>query len=208
MALPDILPDEVLAADTADAESDAVKLHQWTREEYEQAAEAGLFQDRRVELVDGALYDMAAQKSPHATSVRLVTRALDKLFKKGYDVRPQMPFSLGRLSEPEPDIAVVTGSPRDYRGHHPSTAVLIVEVADSSQYHDRKRKAALYAQAEIPDYWIVNLRFNHVEVLRDPGGGVYQTRQIYRRGETIAPLARPKAALLVDDLLPDDAPAS
>jgi len=205
MALPDILPDEVLAAD---AESDAVKIHRWTREEYAQAAEAGLFKDRRVELVDGALYDMAAHLTPHATGIRKVIRALEKIFAAGHDVRSQLPLSLGPHSEPEPDIAVVTGEPDDYLAHHPSTAVLVIEVADSSQYHDRKRKAALYARAELQDYWIVNLRFDQVEVLRDPVDGLYRTRRIYRRGETISPLARPEAALAVDDLLPGNAPAS
>jgi Uma2 family endonuclease len=205
MALPDILPDDVIAAD---AESDAVKIHQWTREEYEQAAEAGLFKDRRVELVEGALYDMAAHLTLHATGIRLVARALDKIFTDGYDIRSQLPLTLGPLSEPEPDVAVVIGGPRDYRAHHPSTAVLVVEVADSSQFHDRKRKAALYARAELPDYWIVNLRLDLIEVFRDPADGLYRTRRIYRRGEKISPLARPEATLAVDDLLPDDVPAS
>lgn len=211
MALPDILPDEVLAADiadTADAEPDAVKTHQWTREEYEQAAQAGLFQDRRVELVDGALYDMAPHLTPHATGIRLVVRALETIFTDGYDIRSQLPLSLDPRSEPEPDVAVVTGGPRDYLTHHPSTAVLVVEVADSSQYHDRKRKASLYARAELPDYWIVNLRLDQVEVLREPVDGLYRTRRIYRRGETISPLARPEATLTVDDLLPGHAPTS
>src|SRR4051794_30715579 len=95
MALPDILPDDVIAEEIKDAESDAVKIHQWTREEYEQAAEAGLFKDRRVELVEGALYDMAAHLTLHATGIRLVARALDKIFTDGYDIRSQLPLTLG-----------------------------------------------------------------------------------------------------------------
>jgi len=205
MALPDILPDDVIAAD---AESDAVKIHQWTREEYGQAAEAGLFKDRRVELVDGALYDMAAHLTLHATGIRLVARALETIFTVGYDVRSQLPLALGPLSEPEPDVAVVIGGPRDYQAHHPSTAVLVVEVADSSQVHDRKRKAVLYAQAELPDYWIVNLRLDLIEVFRDPSDGLYRTRRIYRRGESISPLASPESSIAVDDLLPHHVPAS
>jgi Uma2 family endonuclease len=109
-----------------------------------------------------------------------------------------MPLALGPPSEPEPDIAVVAGEPDDYLDHHPSTAVLVVEVADSSQFHDRKRKAAVYARAELPNYWIVNLRFDRIEVLRDPADGLYRARRIYRRGETISPLARPEAALAVE----------
>ena len=83
-----------------------------------------------------------------------------------------------------------------------------MEVADSSQIHDRKRKAKVYAAAGIADYWITNLRTDAVEVFRDPREGVYQSRRIYRRGETISPLARPEASVAVDDLLPRHDPAS
>jgi Uma2 family endonuclease len=205
MALPDILPDDVFAEDI---ESDAVKIHQWTREEYEQAAEAGLFKDRRVELVDGVVYDMPPQLSPHATGLQKALWALRAAFPSGWDIRSQLPLALGPKSMPEPDIAVVVGDPDDYLAQHPSEAVLVVEVADSSQFHDRKRKAKIYAGAAFPEYWIVNLRFDVVEVLRDPADGVYRTRKTYRRGETISPLARPDASIAVDDLLPRHAAAS
>jgi Uma2 family endonuclease len=84
----------------------------------------------------------------------------------------------------------------------------VVEVADSSQLHDRKRKAKVYAAAGIQDYWITNLRLDAVEVFRDPQEGAYRSRRIYRRGEAISPAARPEASVAVDDLLPRHAPAS
>jgi len=205
MAISDVLADDILSEEVL---ADAVEVHHWTKEEYEQAAEAGVFKERRVELVDGVVYDMPPQLSPHATGLQKGLRALQATFPSGWDVRSQLPLDLGQSSMPEPDLAVVIGDPDDYLDHHPSEAVLVVEVADSSQLHDRKRKAKVYAQAGIPDYWITNLRSDFIEVLRDPADGVYRTRKIYRRGEAIAPLARPEASVAVDDLLPRHASAS
>jgi Uma2 family endonuclease len=205
MAISDVLVDDVLSEDVLD---DEVEIHHWTREEYEQAAEAGVFKDRRVELVDGVVYDMPPQLSPHATGLQKGLRALQATFPSAWDVRPQLPLDLGQSSMPEPDLAVVVGEPDDYLDHHPTEAVLVVEVADSSQLHDRKLKAKVYARAGIPEYWIVNLRFDRVEVLRDAADGAYRTRKVYRRGEAITPLARPEASVAVDDLLPRHASAS
>jgi Uma2 family endonuclease len=209
MALADILPADVAEDDFEDAGVDAVTVHTWTREDYERMAELGFFQDRRVELVDGVVYEfMSPQESPHATGVRKTSKALEAVFSLGYDVRAQLPLAVGPKSMPEPDLAVVVGEPDDYFHAHPSTAILIVEVADSSQYHDRKRKAKVYAAAGIADYWIVNLRLDAVEVLRDPREGVYRTRRTYHRGEAVSPVACPEASVAVDDLLPRHEPAS
>src|SRR3989442_8873953 len=83
-------------------------------------------------------------------------------------VRCQCSIVLGRYSAPEPDVAVVAGRERDYMTAHPRSALLLVEVADTSLAQDRLTKGALYAAAGIPEYWIVNLRADCVEVLRDP----------------------------------------
>ena len=57
-----------------------------------------------------------------------------------------MPLIVSDISAPEPDLAVVPGSWRDYREHHPTTAPLVVEVADSSLAYDLTTKASLYAR--------------------------------------------------------------
>lgn len=179
-----------------------VEVHRWTRKEYEKAAYAGAFGDRRVELVDGVVYDMAAQHSPHAAGVVKGQRALGAAFGPGFTIRPQMPLALSGVSMPEPDLAVVPGDPDDYVKAHPKTAVLVLEVADSSQYHDRIRKVAIYARAGIQDYWISNLAKDVVEVYREPVRGDYRQKLTLQRGERIAPLACPEVAIAVDDLLP------
>jgi Uma2 family endonuclease len=196
MALPDLRPEN-------DSDLDEVEAHAWTRKEYEQAAEAGVFGDRRVELIDGTVFDiMAPQKSSHATGVHKGLRALSAAFPAGWTIRCQSPLALGVRSMPEPDLAVVAGEPDDYADHHPAAAALIVEVADSSQLHDRKRKARIYAAAGIPDYWIMNLRRDVIEVFRDPAKNVYRWRKNFRRGDVISPVVLPEVSVAVDDLLP------
>ncbi len=83
-----------------------------------------------------------------------------------------MPLRLAPDSEPEPDVAVVPGSPRDYRDQHPGgeDTVLVVEVADSPFSFDRERKGKVYAGAGIPEYWGLNLNDHELEVYQQPEG--------------------------------------
>ncbi len=181
----------------------AVETHRWTREEYERMAEAGLFPpDQRVELVDGIVYDMTPQSSFHATAVQLTRTALERVFGEGYDIRTQMPLVLDPDSEPEPDVAVVRGTTRDFRDRHPTTAVLVVEAADSSLGHDRRRKAPLYARHGIPELWVIDLRAGGVQVHRDPEGAAYRSVAVLGRTDSLRPLAAPPGPPIpVADLL-------
>ena len=177
--------------------------HHWTREEYERRIEEGFFRPgERVELVDGVLYEMSPQNGPHADCVSLILYALLPLFTSGCHLRVQMPLALGLDSEPEPDIAVVPGPPGSYSPDHPTSAILVVEVAESSLPHDRKRKASLYARAGIPEYWVMNLVDWRLEVYRDPVNGEYRSSTVLRAGDSVSPLSRPQAKILVADLFP------
>lgn len=180
------------------AREEGVEAHRFTREEYEQVR---FGPDRRVELVNGVIYELSPQSSQHARGIAKATRALLTAFGPGFHVRPQLPLALGPHSMPEPDLAMIAGEPDDATDH-PSTAALVVEVTETSQLHDRERKARDYARAGIPDYWILNLRLDAIEVLRNPQDGLYRSRLVFRRGETISPLARPEVAIPVADLLP------
>ena len=175
----------------------------WTRDEYYRMADSGILRpDDRVELIDGEILTMAPQKSPHATAVRLAEDALRSAFGDGFDIRPQLPLALDETNEPEPDVAVVTGSPRDYTEDHPSTALLVVEVAETSLGFDRGAKKALYARFGIPEYWIVDLLGVLVEVHRSPQGADYAERRVLSDADSIAPLGRPESVIAVADLLP------
>lgn len=171
---------------------------------------AGVFPPgERVELVDGEVLAKSAQGSAHATAVRLTEDALRVAFGAGHDIRVQMPLALDPSSGPEPDVTVVPGSPRDYRDAHPSSALLVVEVADTTLVYDREQKGSLYARAGVAEYWLVNLLDRRLEVYRDPTplpegryGWGYRTARSYTAGDLISPLAAPQARVNVADLLP------
>ena len=120
--------------------------HLWSRSEYERMAEAGIFEPGvRMELIDGEILETAPQGTRHFTAIRLIEDALRSIFGDGWDIRTQGPLAIDDRSEPEPDVAVVHGSPRDFRDAHPDSASLVVEVADTSLGFDRLRKKRLYA---------------------------------------------------------------
>jgi Uma2 family endonuclease len=183
--------------------------YRWTREEYYKMGEIGFFEDKRVELIEGEVIEMSPIYSPHATSVTLAGEVLREIFGKGWVIREEKPLSLGANSDPEPDIALVAGKIRDFEKAHPSTAALVIEVADSSLSYDRTRKASLYAKAGIPDYWFLNLQGRQIEVHRRPiadgaaeFGFSYGDKMIFKEGDSVRPLAKPKASIAVADLLP------
>ena len=186
-----------------------------TRAEFEHLARIGFFgPDEHVELIEGEIVEKMTQNSPHATALRLTEKALNRAFGEGFDVRPQMPLALDSKSQPEPDVAVVTGSPYDYQDAHPSRAVLVVEVSDTTLAGDRGVKTGLYARAGIGDYWIVNLPDRVLEVYREPTAMPgqpldhgYRTLTRLLPGDTVAPLAAPDAPTPVSDLLPRPAAA-
>ena len=182
-----------------------LKARRWTRQEYDDLVEQGvLTPDDKVELIEGEIVPLAPQNVPHTVAQRLAEDALRLAFGPGYDVRPAMPLIAGEESEPEPDLAVVRGGPRDpmRAGSHPSSAVLVVEISDTTLLTDRRRKARVYAQAGIPEYWIDNLNNRVLEVYRDPlvpadnpSAARYASRLILREGETISPLGAPSATI-------------
>ena len=184
-----------------------VRTPRLTRLEYEALVERGVLdEDDRIELLDGRLVFREPQGSRHAAACLRIRIALDRAFGRGFHVRPQFPIALDDVSEPEPDIAVVPGRIEDYLDTHPTSPVLIVEVADSSLAQDRHRKARLYARAGVADYWIVNLRAGVLEVYRDPertaaGRWRYATVRVLEPDAVVSPLAAPRARLRVADLL-------
>jgi Uma2 family endonuclease len=187
-----------------------VKTRRWKRVEYERLIETGFFQPGDpVELIGGQLIVAEPQGSNHFTAIQAVEEALRAAFGAGWQVRGQGPVALDEESEPEPDVAVVPGSFRDYVAAHPSRPVLVVEVSESSLALDRHHKGSLYARAGLDDYWIVNLADRVVEVYRNPGpdpaasfGWRYQSVEALERGASVSPLALPGAHIRAGDLLP------
>jgi Uma2 family endonuclease len=110
---------------------------------------------------------------------------------------------------PEPDLAVVTGPAEKYLKRHPRAADvhLLIEAADRSPMADRRIKGVWYAEAKIPEFWLINLVDGRVEVYTQPKGGkapVYRQRRNYTAGEEVPPVlgGRPIARLPVSNLCP------
>ena len=112
------------------------------------------------------------------------------LMKKGFD------------SEPEPDILITSNPDPESYGTEQALPLLVIEIADSSLRYDRLTKAALYADAEIPEYWIVNLVDDVLEVFSRLQAGVYQSQTHLRPGQRIAPRAWPDVEIDVAQLIP------
>lgn len=172
----------------------------WTRAEFYELAEQGYFRGKRVQLIDGEIFEMAPQGHPHSKAIMLLTRWATTHFPPPALVRIQMPLNASVTSDPEPDVAIVP-DPSWATSDHPESAILVIEVADSSVRLDR-RKAAIYAGCGVPEYWLVNLPESQVEVHR--GSQVPQRRYVdtfvVKPPQDLSPLARPHARLTISEL--------
>jgi Uma2 family endonuclease len=183
-------------------------VFRFTLDQFHQLDESGFFEDRRVELIRGVIYEMTIN-TPHATASRLAGHVFRAIFGVGWVVSEALPLDTGRRSLLEPDLTVVAGSIRDYALVHPTTAALVVEISDATLRKDRTIKAHLYAQAGLPDYWIVNLVDRQLEVHREPvadpgrrGRFRYANVTTVPESGRMAPLAAPGSSVAVADLLP------
>jgi Uma2 family endonuclease len=141
-------------------------------EQYHEMARVGVIEDGApIELLDGFLVPKMTKNPAHGVGIQLLIDALTKTLPSGWLVRSQDPITT-EYSEPEPDISVVRGGPRDYLDRHPLPAeiALIVEVADSTLQRDRGIKKAIYARAGVVHYWILNLIDRQLETFADPTG--------------------------------------
>lgn len=147
-------------------------LRRFTVDEYHAMIKAGVFaEDENFELLEGWLVHKMTKHPPHWIAIELLRDSLRELGIAGYFVHSQNPVTT-KDSEPEPDLALVRGKPRDYRGGNPDPkqAPFIVEVADSSLRLDRTLKKRIYARARVPVYCIVNLVDRQVEIYTQPSG--------------------------------------
>lgn len=173
----------------------------FTADEFERMVEAAIFsEDERLELIDGEIVEMAPIGHRHAACLanlnkRLVLGVHDRAL-----VWVTGPARLAIDSVPEPDLALLR--PRSYRAAspRPDDVLLIVEVAESSLRYDSTRKLRLYARARIPEYWIVGVDGEWIEVCRSPEGDGYRERSRAAHDETIAPVAFPDVTIRVDDV--------
>jgi Uma2 family endonuclease len=176
----------------------------FTVADYYRMAEAGILsEDDRVELLDGEVVEMSPIGSRHAACVDRLNRFLNSVKGPRFIVRVQNPIRLDEHSEPQPDITLLRVRSDFYAEAHPTPAdvLIVIEVADSSVELDRQVKLPLYAQAEVPEFWLANLPNDTVEFYAQPSNGAYEVAKVFRRGETVTSQMVHNLQIGVDDIL-------
>lgn len=157
-------------------------------DEYYRMAEAGILrEDDRVELIEGEIIEKSSISSHHAACVKRLNALLTPHLFEVAIVSIQNPIRIDDYSEPEPDVAVLKPHKDFYSEEHPtpSDVLLVIEVADSSVEFDRNKKLPLYAQANIPEVWLINLPQETIEIYMQPVGGTYREIRLVKSGEAV-----------------------
>lgn len=186
--LPTMLDPNVLAPE---------RIRPLLRREYEALVEAGVFgEDDRIELLCGMLVEMSPQGVSHAAITAWLAQELIVALGRAYDVRSHSPFAATEDSMPEPDVSVTR---RSNVAAHPSAALLLIEVADSSLNKDRIIKTEIYAENGVPEYWIVDVQAARIEVLTSPSGVGYRHREVIAEG-VLRPVMLPGVEIAVSEI--------
>ena len=173
----------------------------WNRTAYDHAVRLGTFAgESHIQLLEGELYQMTPQDPAHAYVVGQLHECLRVWYGEEFFIRLQAPFAASDRSEPEPDLYVVAGRREEYRDRHPDQAVLVIEVSRTSLEVDRTTKASIYAQAGVPEYWVVDVEGKTIEIRRDPRNGRYASRSMLEAHQSILPLNGQGAPVPVESL--------
>lgn len=184
----------------------SVQIERWVFnvDEYHRMSEAGILsEDDRVELIEGEIVKMSPIGSRHAACVNELAALFIHAASQVAIVSVQNPIRLDDFSEPQPDIALLKARSDRYRHSLPAPddVLLIIEVADTSVDYDRNVKLPLYAEAAIPETWLVNLPEDRIEAHSQSTNGAYQKVRVARRGESLSTEAIPDLTIRVDDVL-------
>ena len=161
------------------------------------AAAGVLSENDRVELIEGEIVETNPIGSRHAACVGRLTEILGGLVSGKAIVWVQNPVQINDYSEPLPDVALFKRRDDFYSQANPQPAdvLLIIEVADSSVDYDREVKIPLYARANIPEMWLVNLPKDTIEIYTQPLGETYREIRLVKRGESLTAKTLPSLAL-------------
>jgi Uma2 family endonuclease len=164
-----------------------LSYHLWTVSDYQKMGEIGILSEKRVELLAGEIVNMSPVGKLHAAHVKHLAKLFWKIVGEKMVISVQDPIVVSDTSQPEPDLALLKWDERSYADQLPKSedVILLVEVADTTLEKDQKLKLSIYAQAGIPEYWIINLVDNTLEQYTGPKGDLYGLRQIYRKEDTL-----------------------
>ncbi|MGI8587586.1 MAG: Uma2 family endonuclease [Chloroflexia bacterium] len=192
--------DEAVAAQSAESWIQQA-LHRFTVTEYDRMIEAGVFgEDDRIELIMGEVIEMSPVGIRHIACVKRLNALLTSRFGPAAVVSVQDPIHLGGKSEPLPDVALLKPKTDFYEKSMPiaEDVLLLIEVSDSSLKYDQRTKLPLYAEAMIPEVWIVNLGNDTLEIYSQPSDGKYGAARTLKRGESFTSDSLPGVTLSVE----------
>jgi Uma2 family endonuclease len=181
----------------------AATRRRFTRKEYHRMAEAGILGERdRVELIKGEIVEMSPIGPRHSAFVDNLNCLLVRRLSDDVIVRVQGPVALADDTEPEPDLTVLRRRAVPYKDREAwaEDALLVIEVAESSLAYDRSTKPRLYAEAGIPEYWVVDCAAETVEVHRAPGPDGYRDVRLVAGAATLTPQAFPDVEVVTTDI--------
>lgn len=153
-----------------------------TVEQYHYLGEAGLIPEK-TELLEGVIITKIPKSPLHVFITKKLFQILSSLISKEYNILKEDPLTFIH-SEPEPDISIIRTRSDEFKTSHPTTAEFVIEVAVSSLRID-KLKVEIYAEAKIPEYWIVNVESKSIEVYKNPEGRDYREKKVYSIEDTI-----------------------
>ena len=173
-------------------------------DDYYRMIEFGMLDDyEKAEIIEGELIRQMLVGDRHAACVERLNEFLRDELGKSVSIRNQQPIKVGDYNEPQPDLAIVKRRDDFYGNSKPTgdNCLLLIEVSDSTLDYDRNKKLPLYAEGNIPEFWLVNLQNNTIEVHTEPRESVYSLIRVLRRGETIKSESVPNLQIKVDAIL-------
>jgi Uma2 family endonuclease len=176
----------------------------FTIDEFQRIEDAGIFPpDSRFELIRGEIIEMPEPTGRHIGRVNKLNRLFTSTLGETVIVSVQNAVRIRPRSRPRPDVALLKPLPELFGAFEPTPddVLLLIEISDTTVRYDRRTKARLYAEAAIPEYWILNISENVLEVRTEPTDGQYRRTQILKPGQTISPQKLSAVTFAVDDIL-------
>ncbi|MEM9508427.1 MAG: Uma2 family endonuclease [Cyanobacteria bacterium P01_E01_bin.35] len=179
-----------------------ITLAKWTIDEYHSMIQAGLLDNRQVELLKGEIVEMSPESEAHAYFSSEAEEYLRELLRDKATIRSGKPITLPDHSEPEPDIAIVQKLGREYLTHHPypENVFWLIEYSNSSLEKDLNIKTKIYAEVGIAEYWVVNLKKRQLIVFTEPQDGEYANKSTHSEG-FIYPSKFPDLAIAINAII-------
>ena len=174
-----------------------------TKEIYKMMEVGILPEESGWELIDGEIIHTTTIGSKHASIVKKLNKKLTALVGDKAIISVQDPIHINEYNEPEPDIAIIQPREDFYAESHPlpQDILLLFEISDSTVRYDREIKKTLYAEAEIVEFWLVNLIEHTIECYSSPKNGNYRLVKIVGAGEAAESVSVENLSLRVDEIL-------